>query len=79
MRIYLRAGGMLKDYLSPDVDAYTRQVEATAGQTLRQIIESVGMPPGHVAMAFVDDRLINLTYIPKDGEVITLRPPVQGG
>jgi hypothetical protein len=79
MKVYLRAGGMLKDYLRPDVDAYTREVEATAGQTLRQIIESIGMPPGHVAMAFVEGRLVNLAYTPTDGEVITLRPPVQGG
>lgn len=79
MKVYLKAGGMLRDYLSPDVDEYTRLVEATEGQTLRQIVESTGMPAGHVAMAFVADRLITLAYVPKEGEVITLRPPVQGG
>ena len=42
-------------------------------------IESIGLPPGHVAMAFVDSTIVHLSYVPKDGEVITLRPPVQGG
>lgn len=79
MTILIKAGGMLTDYLKPDVDAYTRKVEAAEGLTLRQILESIGVPPGHVAMAFVDFRLINLAYVPKDGDVVTLRPPVQGG
>ena len=79
MTVFLRAGGMLKDYLRPDVDAYTRRVEAAEGQTVRQIVQSIGMPPGHVAMAFVEGRLVTLDYTPTDGEVITLRPPVQGG
>lgn len=79
MTILIKAGGMLTDYLKPDVDAYTRKVEAAEGQTLRQILQSIGVPPGHVAMAFVDSRLITLSYVPKDGEVVTLRPPVQGG
>jgi sulfur carrier protein ThiS len=77
--VFLKAGGMLKDYLNPDVDAYTRRVEAVEGQTLRDIVASIGLPPGHVAMAFVEGRLVNLSYTPKDGEVVTLRPPVQGG
>ena len=79
MKVFLRAGGLLTDYLRPDVDAYTRAVEAVEGQTLRQILESTGVPPGHVAMSFVADRLVNLAYAPHDGEVITLPPPVQGG
>lgn len=79
MTIYLKAGGMLTDYLRPDVDPFTRKVDATEGLTLRQILESIGVPPGHVAMSFLESRLINLSYVPKDGETITLRPPVQGG
>lgn len=79
MTLLIKAGGMLTDYLKPDVDAYTRKVDAAEGQTLRQILQSIGVPPGHVAMAFVDSRLITLSYVPKDGEVVTLRPPVQGG
>jgi sulfur carrier protein ThiS len=79
VRILLKAGGVLTDYLKPDVDAHTRGVEAAEGQTLRQILESIGVPPGHVAMAFVGSTIVRLTYVPKEGEVITLRPPVQGG
>jgi sulfur carrier protein ThiS len=79
MTVLLKAGGMLTDYLRPDVDAYTRRVERPGGATLREILESIGVPPGHVAMAFANGGLITLGYVPSDGDVITLRPPVQGG
>lgn len=79
MTIYLKVGGMLREYLRPDVDEYTRKVEAEAGSTLRQVLETLGLKTVHVAMAFVKDRLITLSYVPQDGDVITLRPPVQGG
>ena len=70
---------MLAAYLKPDPGTHARQVEAAEGQTLRQILESIGVPPGHVAMAFVESTIVPLSYVPKDGEVVTLRPPVQGG
>jgi len=79
MTIMLRAGGLLKDYLNPDIDEFTRRVEAREGAPLREILRAVGVPPGHVAMAFAGDRLVTLAYVPHDGDVITLRPPVQGG
>ena len=79
MTILLRAGGLLKDYLKPDLDEFTRRVEAPDGTPLREVLRSVGVPPGHVAMAFAGDRLVTLSYVPHDGDVITLRPPVQGG
>jgi len=79
MTIFLKAGGLLKDYLKPDLDEFTRRVEAPDGTPLREVLRSAGVPPGHVAMAFVGDRLVTLSYVPRDGDVITLRPPVQGG
>ncbi len=79
MILYLKAGGMLREYLQPDVDAFTRRVECTEGMSLRDILLSIGIRPVHVAMAFSGDRLIPLSHVPSDGETITLRPPVQGG
>jgi hypothetical protein len=79
MTILLRAGGLLKDYLKPDVDEFTRRVDAVDGTPLRDILRGIGVPPGHVAMAFAGERLVTLAYVPSESDVITLRPPVQGG
>lgn len=79
MTIFLKVGGMLKERVKTDVDEWTRSVETEPGRTLRQVIEELGLKTVHVAMAFVGERLISLSYVPHDGDVITLRPPVQGG
>ena len=76
--VLIKAGGLLTDYLKPDADAYTRRVEARDGETLRQILESIAVPPGHVAAASANGSLVALDYVPKDGDAITLVPPVQG-
>lgn len=77
--ILVKAGGLLTDYLKPDAGTYARKVEARDGATLRQILESIGVPPGHVAMATANGDKIALDDAPKDGDEITLLPPVQGG
>jgi sulfur carrier protein ThiS len=77
--VLIKAGGVLTDYLKPDADAYSRRVEARDGETLRQILEAIGVPPGHVAVATANGSKIALDYAPRDGDEITLLPPVQGG
>lgn len=79
MTIYLKAGGMLKSYIQPDVDEYTRKVETEPGQSLEQIIAGIGLKKSHVSMALLCGKIIPMNYQPSDGDVITLRPPVQGG
>lgn len=79
MTIYLKAGGMLKQYLKPDVDEYTRKIEIAESQPLEQIITGIGLKKSHVAMALLNGKIIPMNYQPSDGDVITLRPPVQGG
>jgi sulfur carrier protein ThiS len=77
--VLIKAGGLLADYLKPDTDAHTRRVEAPDGETLRGILESIGVPPGRVAAASANGSLIALDDVPSDGDTITLVPPVQGG
>lgn len=77
--VSIKASGLLTEYLKPDADAYTRRVEARDGETLRRILESIGVPPGRVAAASANGDLVPLDYVPSDGDAITLVPPVQGG
>jgi molybdopterin converting factor small subunit len=79
MVIYLKAGGELRSRLQPDVDHYTRRVEAEAGKSLSDILIGIGLNPAFVAFAFKDGRVKRLDYIPSEGDVITLQPPVSGG
>jgi len=79
MVIFLKAGGELRAKLNPDVDFYTRRVETKEGQSLRDILSGIGLNPAFVAFAYRDDKVTRLDYVPVDGEVITLQPPVSGG
>ena len=79
MTIYLKAGGQLRLKLRPDVDEYTRRVEIEAGKSLREILTGIGVDPAFVAFAVKDEQLKRLDYVPADGDVITLQPPVSGG
>ncbi len=79
MIIFLRSGGKLRDRLKPDVDQYTRRVELEGDQSLRDILNEIGVPDSLVAFAFINGKFERLDYCPADGDVITLQPPVSGG
>lgn len=79
VRVLIKAGGLLTQYLKPEAGTYARTVEARDGETLRQILEAIGVPPGHVAVATANGRKVSLDEAPKDGDEIALLPPVQGG
>ena len=79
MEVFLRSGGKLRDKLNPDVDSYTRRLVVDGSPTLREILAAVGIPDGLVAFAFAGGRIRRLDYVPSDGDVITLQPPVSGG
>ncbi len=79
MIIYLKAGGELRAKLQPDVDYCTRRVEAEAGLSLRDILAGIGINPAFVAFALKDGDVKRLDYVPSEGDVITLQPPVSGG
>lgn len=79
MVVFLRAGSELRLKLNPDVDYYTRRVETEGGKTLREILRQIGLDPAYVAFAYSEGKLRNLDYIPREGQNITLQPPVSGG
>lgn len=79
MVIYLKAGSELRNRLNPDVDYYTRRVVTQPGKTIREILVDLGINPGLVAFGYTRGRLVRLDHVPKDGEIITLKPPVSGG
>ena len=79
MTIYLKSGGKLREQLNPDVDEYTRRVDVNGNPTLKEILESLNIPMGLVAFAFIDGHYKRLDYRPQDGQIIILQPPVSGG
>jgi hypothetical protein len=79
MIIYVRAGGQLRRMINPDVDHYTRKVEIEDGKNIGDILKSISLDPAYVAIVHVDGKIKTLSYVPSNGQTITLQPPVSGG
>ena len=79
MVVYLKAGNTIREMLKPDVDYYTRKVETEDGKSVKDILNDLGINPGFIAYAYTGGKVKQLDYIPREGENITLQPPVSGG
>lgn len=79
MVIYFKAGSELRDRLKPDIDYYTRRIETQEGKTIKEILTDIGINPALVAFVYTSGKVKNLFYIPSDGQILTLQPPVSGG
>ena len=79
MQIFLKSGGNLRAMLKPDVDYYTRKVEFDGQQTIGEILKAISVDVRYVAFIYVDGKVKDFSYVPSDGQTITLQPPVSGG
>jgi hypothetical protein len=79
MQIFLKSGGNLREMLKPDVDYYTRKVEIDGAKTIGEILKSLSVDSRYVAFIYVDGKVKDFSYVPSDGQTITLQPPVSGG
>jgi molybdopterin converting factor small subunit len=79
MLISIRAGGELRNLLKPNLDQYTMQIDVQQGVAIGEIINAMGIKKEFVAFVHVKGKIQRFDYIPSDGDVITLQPPVCGG
>lgn len=79
MVIYLKAGSELRLRLKPDIDYYTRRIETEEGKNIKQILTDIGVNPAFVAFVYTEGKVKDLSYVPSNGQSITLQPPVSGG
>jgi molybdopterin converting factor small subunit len=79
MLISIRAGGDLKNLLKPNIDQYTMQIQVPEGVTIREILGIIGIKIELIALTHTKGKIQRLDYVPEDGDVITIQPPVSGG
>jgi len=79
MKIFLRAGGQLREKLRPDTDHYTRKVEYDGEKTISDILKLIEIDQSFIAFIYANGEIKDFAYIPLDGQTITLQPPVSGG
>jgi sulfur carrier protein ThiS len=65
--------GMLKKYITQG------RVTANSGQTVRQLLDGLGIPPDLVAVVMVNGRQESKSYLLQEGDQVKLVPLVGGG
>lgn len=66
--------GMLRQYLQGEKEA-----RIAAGQTVRQALTSLGIPPEVVALVLVNDQPQEKDYFLQDGDVVKILAVIGGG
>ena len=72
-RVKVVAVGMLKNYIAPEM------VTANSGQTVRQLLDGLGIPSDLVAVVMVNGRQESKNYLLQEGDQVKLVPLVGGG
>jgi sulfur carrier protein ThiS len=72
-RVKVVAVGMLKKYITPE------RVTANSGQTVRQLLDGLGIPSDLVAVVMVNGRQESKSYLLQEGDQVKLVPLVGGG
>lgn len=70
----IRPFGILRDYLQGE-----REAQVAAGQTVRQALVSVGIPPEVVALVLVNDQPQEKDYLLQEGDQVKILAVVGGG
>ena len=74
MSVLLRPVGMLKNYVAGQAE-----VSVAPGQSVRDTLAAVGIPPELVALVMVNDVQQRKDYSLQDGDVVKLIAVIGGG
>jgi sulfur carrier protein ThiS len=80
MKIKIKLLTQMKEYLpDSDLPGNTRAVEVGDGAAIRQVLSELGLPEDTPKVILLNDRQGKLDDILKEGDTITVVPPVGGG
>ncbi|SFQ99653.1 Sulfur carrier protein ThiS (thiamine biosynthesis) [Desulfoscipio geothermicus DSM 3669] len=79
MRIEVRVFSGLEKFLPNKSFGEPLPVELPEGGTIRDLLLKIGIPKDHVFTILVDGKHRSFDYTVRDGERISLFPPVGGG
>ncbi len=74
MTVTIRPLGMLKSYIDGK-----SETAVDAGETVRKVLQDLGIPAEVVALVLVDDEQQTKEYVLQDGETVKLMAIIGGG
>lgn len=84
MRITFKLYASLTQYLPPDARRGNQlMLELSEGRSIAEIIEPFGMPEKLVHLVLINGVYVppaqRLSFVPRDGDVLAIWPPIAGG
>ncbi len=77
MKIHLKCFATLAEGDTCDFREST-QNEITEGETVNALVERLGLPKKDIKIIFVNNKVAGFDTVLKDGDQVTLSPPVGG-
>ncbi len=77
MRIKLKTYGLLRKYIPGEVNPYEMEIEE--GTTVGALLNTLKIPNEYVPIVTVGEKKVEMSYIIKDGDELTLLPIMGGG
>jgi len=81
MRIELRLFATLRRYLPPGSEKGKVLLDLPEGLTVEGLVQKLGIPPGMAELTVVNGQALQqgLQKVLRDGDVVSLFPPIAGG
>ncbi len=79
MEIEVRLFATFRDYLPQGSDTYSFKKHVEKETTASRIAEEVNLPPDVPKIFIVNGNVVTGEYLVRDGDVLSIFPPVAGG
>lgn len=77
MRIKIKTYGLLRKYIPEEVNPY--EMEVKEGTTVSEILNILKIPNEYVPVVTAGGKKVDMSYLIKDGDELTLLPIMGGG
>ncbi len=79
MRINVRLSGSLRRYIPDGAEGSPFELEVADGTTVSQVMSRLGVPAERAHMATVDGEQVDVAQVVREGQEVSLFPPLAGG
>ena len=77
MKVRLKAYGLLRKYIPNEANPY--EIELEDGTSVKDLLNILKIPSEYVPIVTIAEKKVDLSYIIKDGDELTLLPIMGGG
>jgi sulfur carrier protein ThiS len=79
MKLTVKLFATFKAYLPGDISGHTCAIEFDANPTVEEVLNQLRIPEGDHKVVLVNGTMTNADQVLREGDVISVFPPIAGG